>query len=107
MVGENKVNNKLGADDLAIHYFLLLIKTLTGAIGVNFSSLYRGIFIGYKEKEFAIKVDSIVTVVGEAIYDFTTGVLKIDAPDFILLSKEEAVRALEKLLEDKRKIRNL
>ena len=107
LVGENKVKANLSADDLAFHYLLIFIKAVTGVFGLNFASLYRGVFLGYKEKEFAIKVDSVVTVIGEAIYDFTTGVLKMDVSDFILLSKEEAVRALESLLEDTRKKRNL
>ncbi len=73
----------LGLGERIASFLLLLIKTISMAIGGSNSlpaRKIRGISIGVRETELGIRLDSYFAVYGEVVYNFATGRLYIESP---------------------------
>ncbi|CAD8093800.1 unnamed protein product [Paramecium sonneborni] len=61
---------------------------------------FKGVHIGYRDNEFGIKAEGLLSVLGQAVYDTETKKIKIINPLALTLSKNNYIYQLEKKLQE-------
>ncbi|CAK89827.1 unnamed protein product (macronuclear) [Paramecium tetraurelia] len=63
-------------------------------------SSFKGVHIGYRDNEFGIKADGLLSVLGQAVYNTDTKKITIENPLALTLSKNNYIYQLEKKLQE-------
>ena len=61
---------------------------------------FRGVHIGYRDNEFGIRTEGLLSVLGTVSYDSASKELKIQNPLALTLSKNKYIYLLEKKIEE-------
>lgn len=91
-VGENREIRPLSWSDKFLIFLGVVVEGVRQVLAKNSETKFRGLKIGFTEREFGIRVNSVLTVFGDVVYNSKDKSIRIDSPLYYLQSKARGLK---------------